>query len=97
MRNALNTGVTFKRGAVLVALGLLSLVLSFATPGASAERPGVGTVGNANPHGTPPGQVDNLRDNGWQCDGNKGAGQGNPAQAHDCVGGPVVGGGVIEG
>ena len=46
-------------------------------------------VGNANPNGTPPGQVDNDHDRGWRCDDNGGVGQGNPAHPHDC-GGPYT-------
>jgi hypothetical protein len=47
-------------------------------------------VGNANPNGTPPGQVNNTHDKGWRCDDNSGVGQGNPAHPHNCPGGPYT-------
>ena len=33
----------------------------------------------------PPGQVDNTKDRGYECDSNQGVGQGNPAHGHECV------------
>jgi hypothetical protein len=42
------------------------------------NKPQDGTVGNAD-NKNPPGQVNNGKDNGYECDGNKGVGQGNPA------------------
>ena len=74
------------RGAVAAATIVLSL---FGMAGvASAAKPAVGTVGNADVK-TPGGQSVDDHNNGYTCDGNKGVGKGNPAHSHNC--GTVLG------
>ena len=68
--------LTNRRLAVtLVAVG----VLGTASP-AFAAKPADGSVGRADLK-TPAGQTVNDRNNGYACDGNQGAGKGNPAHS----------------
>jgi hypothetical protein len=74
--------------AKLIAGGLTVLAMGVGGV-ALAAPPEAGSVGNANPHGTPKGQeTDGSKDgnNGWRCDGNNGVGGGNPAHILDCDG-----------
>ena len=68
-------------GAALVVFGIT--IPATAAPDHVPGKPGVGTVGNV-PDRIPPGQQVELDENadsnrGYQCDGNNGAGNGNPA------------------
>jgi hypothetical protein len=83
-------------GAALVVFGIT--IPATASPDGPGQ-PGVGTVGKAGEHADPPGQRVNLDENadsnrGFRCDGNNGAGSGNPAHGI-CEGG--TGGGEYGG
>ena len=71
------------RLGVLVAGSAALFAFGMSAP-AMAQQPGIGTVGNVTK--IPPGQAADGSDSnrGWQCDGNKGAGDGNPAHAYNC-------------
>ncbi|CAA9387153.1 MAG: hypothetical protein AVDCRST_MAG47-2586 [uncultured Nocardioidaceae bacterium] len=78
-------------GAALVVFGIT--IPATAAPDASnPNRPGVGEVGQAQFKADPKGQYKNDHNNGFTCDGNKGAGvAGNPALPHNCGTPPPVG------
>ncbi|MDX6326390.1 MAG: hypothetical protein QOK15_2744 [Nocardioidaceae bacterium] len=82
----MNSNKRTTRLGVLVAGSAAMLAFGMTAP-AMAQQPADGTVGHV-PAKVPPGQAaDGVNDHnqGWQCDGNKGAGDGNPAHANTCV------------
>ena len=70
------------RGLVATATIVISL-FGMAGVASAAGKPAVGSVGNAGLK-TPGGQSVDDHNKGYECDGNKGVGQGNPAHSHNC-------------
>ena len=66
----------FASSAALLVFGVI--IPANANPDGATGRPAPGTVGQADGK-EPPGQQRGSDENGYRCDGNQGAGQGNPA------------------
>ena len=71
-------------GAAAAAAPVAAAASASAVSGAAtvtvAAKPADGSVGNADDK-SPPGQSDNDKNKGYECDGNKGVGKGNPAHS----------------
>jgi hypothetical protein len=82
MKNADAPRTTRRTRAAVAVIGVLSLGLSFAVVSAAADgKPAPGTVGKVDQNMWPGPHTSDGTDgnNGYRCDGNNGAGQGNPA------------------
>jgi hypothetical protein len=93
----MNSSKRTARLGVLVA-GSAALFAFGMTSPAMAMQPADGMAGHV-PAKVPPGQTANGVDdgnNGWQCDGNKGVGDGNPAHALTCPTSSDTGGGDVS-
>lgn len=75
----------FRKSARLAVAATTIVVASCGLAGvATAQgKPAPGSVGNAD-NKTPNGQTVDDKNHGYECDGNNGVGQGNPAHSHDC-------------
>lgn len=80
----MNSSKRTTRLGVLVAGSAALFAFGMSAP--AMAQPDAGTVGQAVTKAQPKGQYDTDKNNGFTCDSNRGAGDGNPAHANNCDG-----------